>query len=75
MKALNLYVIYFDPMDHPGKFVLRVHQVRLEEELFLASDHCEVQDTLEDIRKFLPQGLTNIGRYEQDDPVIVEVWI
>jgi hypothetical protein len=75
MKVINLYVIYFNPMDYPGKFVLRVHQVRLEEELFLVGRAAQISDTLEGIRTFLPLHVTPIGRYEHDDPVILEVWI
>jgi hypothetical protein len=31
--------------------------------------------TLEEARDTLPEGLVRINRQEQDDPVIVEVWI
>jgi len=32
-------------------------------------------DSLEEIRKFVPPGLTNLHRQPNDDPVIVEVWV
>lgn len=32
-------------------------------------------DTIEDVRKLLPPGMTNIGREEGDVKTVVEVWI
>ncbi len=31
--------------------------------------------TLEEVRQQLPPGLINIGRSDEDDPVIEEVWL
>ena len=32
-------------------------------------------DTLAEARQAIPKGLYNIGRYDLDDPAVVEVWI
>lgn len=67
---LPLYVIYSDPLDAPGKFVLRRHVGERPDPAPAA-----VVDSLEACRAALPPGLFNLGRYDEDDPKIVEVWI
>jgi len=66
----SLYVIYDHPSDYPQDFVCRVWQGELAEFRPFA-----VARTLEEIRQRLPPGMVCLGRYEQDDPAIREVWI
>lgn len=66
---LDLYVIYDHPRDYPGEFVVRGWELEKPRELLGSAN------TLEGARKLLPPGLVNLGRYEQDDPFIVEVWV
>ncbi len=71
--ALSQWVIYKQPRDYPGQYVLRrwladADGPRPTGEVALA-------DSLEAIRAALPGGLTCIGRYADDDPCIVEVWL
>jgi hypothetical protein len=79
-KPMSLYVIYQDVKDYPGKFLIKrwnltsataeVDQVRARESQLVG-----VVDSLEEARKLIPAGLHNLGRSQQDDPVIVETWI
>ena len=79
-KPMSLYVIYHNVKDYPGKFLVKrwnltsataeADQVRACESQLVG-----VVDSLEEARKLIPPGLRNLGRREQDDPVIVEAWI
>lgn len=69
-NELKMWVIYENPKDHPGKTVARMHTT-----LSGASDHL-IEGSLDELReRFDSQGLVNVGRYQQDDPCIVEVWV
>lgn len=63
-----LWVIYCSPRDFPDKWVVR--QWYDKEPSIVAYAF----ETLDDARRSIPQGLANLGRYAQDDPVIHEVW-
>lgn len=69
MTELELWVIYKDPLDVPGKFVLRKWIYDKPTKTM------HIKDTLEEIRAIVPPGLFNIGRSPGDDPKILEVWI
>lgn len=66
---LRIWTIYRKPRDYPTKWVAR---------LFLnthATETVLVGDTLEQVRAALPAGLVRIPRFEEDDSVIMEVWL
>lgn len=67
---LQMYVIYRSPLDYPGSFVVRVHDVP-------GGPHkdCEVCNSLEEARKQIPFGLIRIARWDDDEPHIVETWM
>ena len=69
MKGIDIWVIYDNPLDVPGKFVLR-HWINEN-----PTKTMYIADTLDEIRTKVPQGLVNIGRMPEDDPKIKEVWI
>lgn len=71
---MNFWVIYFDPSDFPGRYVLRRHIISDTLPPY-ADTHCTVRNTLEGVRKAVPGGSFNAGRHPLDDPKIVEVWI
>lgn len=58
--------------DYPGQWTARMH-ISLPEPQ--ATDLLIVGSTLDEVRRQLPPGLTNIGRQHADDPVIEEVWL
>ena len=71
---LTAWVIYKHPSDAPGHWVLRP-QDALRGGQILPRKERHAALTLDEVRKQLPPGLTNIGRFELDDPVIHECWI
>lgn len=68
-KKLDLWIIYFNPSDFPDKYVVRKWILDKPTDIMFTAD------TLDEIRKFVPEGLVNIGRQQYDDPVIVETWV
>ena len=68
--TLTLWPIYDSPTDFPaGTFVARRFELDNPTPDFVTGR------TLAEVRAKIPPGLYNIGRYPQDDPKIVEVWI
>lgn len=72
--CLDLLVIYEDPTDFPGRFVVRAHVVD-GQGTRPKPDPEAIVDTLEQARKSVPFGKVNLGRMPEDDPKIVEVWL
>lgn len=72
--VLNLYTIYKDPLDFPGKYVVRLWEAHppIEDPL---PQHTTVFDSLDEARASLPPGLYNLGRFDADEPQIVETWV
>lgn len=73
MNTLNLYVIYENPKDFPGKFVVRRHAVMAGQSV--PDKQGIVCNTLKEARSMVPSGLVNLHRFPEDDPVIKEVWV
>lgn len=69
-----IYVIYFNPFDFPGDYVLK-RMIIKNERMNFDMNFIKLTKTLEEARSFLPPGLVNVDRQEADDPVIVECWI
>jgi hypothetical protein len=67
------WVIYERPRDYPNQFVMRVWKIGAG--TFSPTDDVTLADTLDEIRKNVPPGLYCLGRYADDDPCIVEVWL
>lgn len=71
--VLNQYVIYNNPKDYPGKFVLRkwvINPAGLHSGPILG-----IADNIEEVRKYLPSYAVKLSVCENDDPVIAEVWV
>lgn len=67
-SILPMWVIYKNPSDYPGKTVARLYEDGPTAQV--------IEAELDDLRvRFQSQGFANIGRYEKDDPCIVEVWV
>jgi hypothetical protein len=67
--TLQMWTIYYNPLDHPGKFVVR-RWVGL-----VPSNTYVLAPTLEMARAHIPPGLYCLGRYAEDEVQIVETWI
>lgn len=71
---LDMWVIYENPSDYPGKFVVRLWHPGAGF-LEAAKDPTAVVETLEEARKAIPEGRHRLPRQASDDPVIVETWM
>lgn len=74
-RVLAVVVIYENPLDYPGKFVVR-RQWAHPGEVEIEKDPLAVVDTLDQARDAVPpmQGY-RLARQLDDDPTIVECWI
>jgi len=68
-EAIELLVIYRDPHDYPGKFVVRRWWNQIPER-----EPTLVCDSIEQARTVIPIHAVYLGRYDEDDPAIYEVW-
>lgn len=66
-------MIYFNPKDNPGKYVVRCWKITREGPA--ATTELSVHERLEGAREAVPAGLVCLTRSPTDDPVIVEVWV
>ena len=74
--ALTVWVIYYSPLDSPGKYVLRGQDIAPGQTEPVSQSGRLVRDTLEEVREPLRQrGLHRMIRHPDDDPTIVETWI
>lgn len=64
-----IIVIYKNPSDYPDKYVARVWNIDSPTALIALAE------SLEEIRKTIPDEMYNLGRNNEDDPCIVEAWI
>lgn len=67
--AMPLITVYHDPADYPQKYVARLWDVNKP------TCYVALADSLREVRAAIPAGMSNMGRSEQDDPSIVEVWL
>lgn len=72
-EQLTIWTLFKQPSDFPRHYVMRKHFVTAGKTV--PNQRCELFDSLAEARSRLPRGLHNLGRMEQDDPVIVESWI
>ena len=66
---MDVFAVYQNPSDYPGKFVVRKFVGENPDEKPLC-----VEDTLEEARKKIPAGLHRADRIPNDDVVIIETW-
>jgi len=76
---LCMWVVTARPADYPAGYVARLSVVRCGQTAPLSGPTTKAlfAPSLDALRLALlcqNPGLTNLGRYAQDDPVIVEVW-
>lgn len=72
-STLKMFVIYRKPKDYPDNYVVRLWEI--EPLKVTPKELIGIKKTLEEARILIPKGCKNIGRLEQDDPYIEEVWI
>lgn len=70
---LTLWVIYKHPRDFPQFYVVRQHHVNGD---WLAVSPIGILcRDLDEAREQIPGWLHCLGRFNEDDPAIVEVWL
>jgi hypothetical protein len=73
MSTFEVYVVYWNPKDFPGKFVVRrwgYTKFTPEPKEVIA-----VGLDLDEVREKIPAGLYRQSREKGDDSAIVEVWL
>lgn len=70
---MSQWVIYWNPRDYPGLFVVREHKIGPG--WHAPVPECKTARTLEEARKLIPPGFTWLPRNPADDSPIVEIWI
>ena len=74
-RVLPIIVIYKNPLDHPGKYVVR-RQWAGQGNVLIEPGALAVVDTLDEARAAVPpEQDTCLGRNPEDDPAIFEVWL
>ena len=73
-EALLFVVIYQNPIDFPGKYVVRDQYV-IGSRIESAIEPRAIVDSLDEARRRVPWGMVCLARSPEDDPVIVESWI
>ncbi len=68
-QALEIYVLYFNPTDYPGKYVVRKWHNDIPE----AKPLCVV-NLLSEALQFLPAGLYEMPRQPGDDACIISTF-
>ena len=71
---MTIYTIYSNPLDYPGKYVVRRSIIR-EGGLHVAVEPDAVVDSLLEARSHIPDSLFRMPRVPHDDPCIVESWL
>jgi hypothetical protein len=71
---LTIWVIYRNPADFPGKWVLR-GQDAIAGGGVQPHATAYVADTLEELHAQLPPGLVLLSPHPNDNPAIYETWI
>lgn len=71
---LDFYVVFRNPSDFPGQYVIR-RQRAGPGTITKDATPLAVGPTLAVVRAALPPGLTRLERDPNDDPSILEVWV
>lgn len=71
--ALTQWVVYRNPADAPGMFVVRQWMIE-HGKLDPIPGQAWASESLEALRTVLPNGLVRFEPGPDDDPCIVEVW-
>lgn len=68
--TVPIIVVYKSPSDYPGKYVARLWDVHNR-----PTRYAMIKNSLEDVRKGIPETMTRLGPAAKDDPVIIETWL
>jgi len=71
---MTQWTIYRHPKDHPKDYVLRAAYI-MEDHTVKIDDVGWAHPDVDVLRSIVPEGLTRIPRFANDDPAILEVWL
>lgn len=71
---LELWTIYENPADYPGRFVVRRWVVRPDGRC-VPDQSCTDHDSIDAAREKVPSGLHCLGKLPDDDRAIAETWV
>jgi hypothetical protein len=67
-----MYVVYHNPLDCPGKYVMRGRVIGRGADK--PTNYVFVGDTIDEVRAYVPEGLVCLRRAPSDHPSVVETW-
>ncbi len=67
---IDFFVVYFNPRDYPGLYVVRRHQG-----LTPTSEVWSFSKLKDARRNCASRGLVCLARHHDDDPTVVETWV
>jgi len=73
-EGLTIYVVYKNPSDYPGKYVVRPQRVSRDAGI-VNEPVTYVGESLQMARASIPPCLSYFPRHPGDDPVILEAWL
>jgi hypothetical protein len=71
-NALEMWVITEKPTDYADLFVARLNLIT--DGAIIPTDTVYTADSLQAVRRMIPQGLVMLPRHPTDSPVVVETW-
>jgi len=74
-NSFQMYTIYYDPEDFPGKFVVRGFTIGQGKDPIPDLRATLVCDTLHEARQAIPWGGVRIARSQDDVASVVESWV
>jgi hypothetical protein len=74
IESLPMWVIYYDPKDYPGKWVVRRFDISSAEGI-VPQTEASVCDSLTEARAAVPLGASWLDRSPGDEPQIKEMWL
>jgi hypothetical protein len=74
VTVMEQFVIYFNPTDYPGQYVVRRWEISTEG-LRPDPEPRAVVSSLAAARAAVPPGFVGFGRFPGDEPQVVEVWL
>lgn len=74
-SVLTVWVVYCNPKDYPGRFVVRPQFVFSRGRIEVGQEPTAVVDSIDEARSHIPPGLQWFPRQPADDRTIVETWL
>jgi hypothetical protein len=70
---IEVYTVFYNTVDYPKMYCVRKFHATAGH--VVPMDMLGTADTLEEARKFIPEGLVPLSPHEEDEDTIIETWI